>query len=590
MVTIEVPGKEKLNAESPSIAPTLEPSSREQAVISSALWAAAGDALGWMTELARGESGVAHRTGSATVTAPVNWQRMIGGRAGPRVDLPAGTYSDDTQLRLAVCRAIRGDGEFDVEAFAKVEVTVWPSYALGAGLGTKAAASNLSRRGVNWFSNFFESGGQNYISGGGNGAAMRIQPHIWAAGADFIEPMIGNVLRDALVTHGHPHGFCGAVFHALCMAHALEHRSVPGPSDWPLFVERLSVLPELIAADPQLAAFWQSAWENSAGRSLVSAIETMRSEALQDVYAVQRINEADAERSYRMLLERTGCLTQRFRGSGFKTALAAVALAWLYRDRSIEDALILAANELESDTDTIATMAGALMGCVRGSEPQWAVQDRDYIVQEARRLAAIASGRPQDSFAYPDLGHWSPPTRQTASVGLSDSGFALAGLGPLNPSGPDYAAGDALWQWFALPFGQTVLAKRRKVVNDRLDPSQLPGDRQRPVSARKPPTRPAPVTPPASASISAKDSQANLFDQGVSQPARRHEPSEPAARAARSGLDYWTDVVIHNEFDDLTIGRVFNRLLEETGSADIAVAFAAIIAKAKLARGRRRRD
>jgi ADP-ribosylglycohydrolase len=590
MVTAQIPGKEKLNAESPYPAPAHERPSREEAVISSALWAAAGDALGWMTELARGESGVAHRTGSVTVTEPVTWQRMIGGRAGPRVDLPAGTYSDDTQLRLAVCRAIRGDGEFDVEAFAKIEVTVWPSYALGAGLGTKAAASNLARRSVNWFSNFFEAGGQRYVSGGGNGAAMRIQPHVWAAGAHGTEMMIGNVLKDALVTHGHPHGFCGAVFHALCMEHALEHRAVPGPPDWQLFIDRLSELPKAVAADPQLAAFWQAAWENSAGRSLASAIETMQMEAAQDINAVRQISDTAQDRSYRMLLERTGCLTQRFRGSGFKTALAAVALAWLYRDRPIEDALILAANELESDTDTIATMAGAMLGAVHGSMPRWAVQDSDYIAYEARRLAAIAGGQAQDSFTYPDLGHWSPPTRQTDSVGLAGSEFALAGLGPLEAAGPEYATGDALWQWFALPFGQTVLAKRRKVVEERLDPSQLPGNRQKPVTLRKLPTRPVSAPPSAAAPISRKDSQANLFEHARTQPTMPQEQAESVDRVARSGLDYWTDVVIKSEFDDLMIGRVFNRLLEESGSADIAVAFAAIIAKAKLARGRRRRD
>lgn len=577
-----------MSTDSPSISPPRERPSREQAVVSSALWAAAGDALGWMTELARGESGVVHRTGSATVSQPVDWQRMIGGRTGPRVDLPAGTYSDDTQLRLAVCRAIRGDGEFDVEAFAKIELTVWPSYALGAGLGTKAAANNLSRRDVNWFSNFFESVGQNYVSAGGNGAAMRIQPHVWAAETNSTDAMIGNVLRDALVTHGHPHGFCGAVFHALCIAHALKHSSVPEPSDWLRFVDRLSLIPELLATDQQLAAFWQSAWENSAGRSLVSAVRTMRSEALKDIEIFQQINETDRDRSYRMLLERTGCLNQRFRGSGFKTALAAVAVAWLYRDQPIEGVLIPVANELESDTDTIATMAGAIMGCVRGSEPQWAVQDRDYIVREARRLAAIAAGRPQDSFTYPDLAHWSPPTRQIASVGLSGSGLVLAGLGRLEPFGPNYAAGDALWQWFTLQFGQTVLAKRRKVVDEKLDPSQLPGGRKGP--ARKPATRPAMVTVPTQAAVSAKDSQANFFYQDRWQSVRRQEPLEPSARTERSDLDYWTDYVIRHEFDDLTIGRVFNRLLEETGSVDSAVAFAAIIAKAKLARGRRRRD
>jgi len=577
MVAAEIPREEELNAENPTVPSGRDRHSRDAAVVNSALWAAAGDALGWMTELARGESGVAHRTGSKMVSAPVKWQRIIGGRAGPRVDLPAGTYSDDTQLRLAVSRAIRGDGVFDVEAFAKVEVTVWPSYALGAGLGSKAAASNLSRRGVNWFSNFFDAGGQRYISGGGNGAAMRIQPHVWAASPKSAEAMIANVLRDALVTHGHPHGFCGAVFHALCVAHALEHRSIPDPSDWLHFVMELSILPMLIAADPQLATFWQSAWENSAGHTLESAIQDMQTEAAEDLAAIREIIAVDSAHSYRMVLERIGCLTPRFRGSGFKTALAAIALAWLYRDQPIEDALRLAANELESDTDTVATMAGAILGCVRGDEPTWDIQDRAYIVQEATRLAAIAKGQLQDSFAYPDLGHWSPPTRQTASVGLNGGGFALAGLGALDPVGPEYSAGDAIWQWFSLPFGQTILAKRRAIVKDTVERSQLPGDRR------------MPAIPLKEVRLS-KERQTSLFDEERDRTSKPQEQSEIFERPARSGIDYWTDVVIQHEFDDKTLGQVFNRLLEETNSIDSAVAFAAIIAKAKLTRERRRRS
>jgi ADP-ribosylglycohydrolase len=171
---------------------------RKMMVLRSALWAAAGDALGWITELSRGESGVRYRTGNASVSRPVAWTRTIGGRLGPRVDLPAGTYSDDTQLRLAVGRSIRGNGSFDVEAFAKIELTVWPTYALGGGLGTKAAASNLSRRGVNWFSNFFGVNGQAYTSSGGNGAAMRIQPHVWSLPPGS-KDLLPNVLRNALV-------------------------------------------------------------------------------------------------------------------------------------------------------------------------------------------------------------------------------------------------------------------------------------------------------------------------------------------------------------------------------------------------------
>ena len=576
MVANEVPWEEELKAESTAIVPFREHEAREKAVVSSALWAAAGDALGWMTELARGESGVAYRTGSAIVSMPVKWQRMIGGRAGPRVDLPAGTYSDDTQLRLAVSRAIRGNGDFDVEAFAKVEITVWPSYALGAGLGTKAAASNLSRRGVNWFSNFFDSGGQKYISGGGNGAAMRIQPHVWASSAKSAEMMIGDVLRDALVTHGHPHGFCGAVFHALCVAHALEHRSVPKPSDWFRFIEDLSVVPTLIDADPQLAAFWQSTWENSSGHTIVSAIQTMQMEASEDLIAVGKAIEGDLARSYQIVLEKIGCLTPRFKGSGFKTALAAVALAWICRDGPIEEALARSANELESDTDTIATMAGAILGCVHVSEPQWTIQDRQYIVQEARRLAAIAEGRPQDSFAYPDLGRWSPPTRQTASVGLNGRGLALAGLGPIESIGSEYAAGDSVWEWFTLSFGQTVLAKRRAVVTDKLGDSQMPGERQ--------------ASAPQRTIASTVKSQESLFEERKQNAYKPQEKVEAASHSAvGSGIDYWTDIVIKHEFDDFTLGQVFNCVLEETRSVDSAIAFAAIIAKAKLARERRKR-
>lgn len=573
MVAAEVHGETKLNAEIASAERTRSLADRAGAVVSSALWAAAGDALGWITELSRGEAGVAYRTGAGTVSEPVDWQRMIGGRLGPRVHLPAGTYSDDTQLRLAVSRSIRGDGNFDVEAFAKVEVTVWPSYALGAGLGTKAAAANLARRSVNWFSNFFENSGQSYINGGGNGAAMRIQPHVWAA-AD-LDGMLINVLRDAIVTHGHPHGFCGAVFHARCVAHALERRTVPGLDDWARFIREFDDIPRLISADAQLAAFWLSAWEGAAGKSLQRAIAELQEEALGDVRALSGVPSGAPERDYLIALERIGCLSQRYRGSGQKTALAAAALCWLYRERPLSDALIAAANALESDTDTIATMAGAIGGCVSPLEPTWSIQDRDYITLEARRVAAISAGMPQDSFTYPDLVHWSPPTKQTAAVGLGGHGFVLAGLGNIEPVGQEYAAGDAIWQWFTLPFGQTVLAKRKASVKDKIKASQLPGDRQAPV-----PNRAAERRGPQTGS---------LFDQQPPPPQRPVELPRPMPSRELSGLDYWTDIVIQNDFDDRVIGRLFNRILDETHSADSAVAFAAIVAKAKLARERRRR-
>ena len=106
---------------------------RERRTVTSALWSAYGDALGFTTELAD-TSLVRRRTGgTAPVTNTLAWQRLIGGRFGALINLPAGTYSDDTQLRLATSRCIRHDGQFDVETLAKIELPIWLNYSLGGG-------------------------------------------------------------------------------------------------------------------------------------------------------------------------------------------------------------------------------------------------------------------------------------------------------------------------------------------------------------------------------------------------------------------------------------------------------------------------
>jgi hypothetical protein len=83
----------------------------------------------------------------------VPWRRRVGGQFGVTVDLPAGAISDDTQLRLATCRSMLPDGSFDVETFSKIELPVWLAYALGAGRGSRAAATHLVRRDATWASN-----------------------------------------------------------------------------------------------------------------------------------------------------------------------------------------------------------------------------------------------------------------------------------------------------------------------------------------------------------------------------------------------------------------------------------------------------
>lgn len=550
----------------------------ENVVVNSALWAAAGDALGWMTELSRGAGGVKHRTGKEFVVEPVAWKRLIGGRFGATVDLPAGTYSDDTQLRLCVSRAIRGDGAFDVEAFAKIEVTVWQGYCLGAGIGSKAAASNLSKRGVNWFSNFFKTDRQSYPSAGGNGAAMRIQPHVWSAQSGVAE-VVTRVLRDALVTHGHPHGFCGAVFHAMCLWSSIRSRKIPTLDEARGFIESFPGLVELIKNDSELSSFWLPTWEREAGTSLSAALQQFCNEAVRDVDLVDGLFQSSNKVSYHDILTELGCLTDRFRGSGFKTSLAALVLSQLYRDDKVEDALIAAANELESDTDTIATMAGALLGAITKQSPRWEIQDRSYIESEAVRMARIAFKQAQSSFLYPDISEWSPPSNQSDSIVLFDGMLSLAGFGPVSPKSKDYESRDSVWQWFELSNSQTILAKRRANSVPKASPSQFPSARpkQDAVDKRR------------------KDSGAvqEGFDFEMNRASENTSSDKPVQRSVSEdrpfqGLDAATSEIISSGFDNATLGRLINQCIDQTESIEMAVSLSAIVAKAKLARRRRK--
>ncbi|WP_205422065.1 ADP-ribosylglycohydrolase family protein [Alteromonas sp. BL110] len=545
----------------------------ERAVSNSALWAAAGDALGWMTELTSGTSGVKNRIGSTFATEPVDWKRRIGGRLGVTVNFPGGSYSDDTQLRLCVSRSIRGSGLFDVEAFAKIEVTAWQGYALGAGLGSKAAASNLSKRGVNWFSNFFVSGQQKYTSGGGNGAAMRIQPHVWSSRGS-LDKTIQNVLRDSIVTHGHPHGFCGAVFHALCLWFTLSNKKIPPLKAASQFVAYMDRIPQLVANDYELETFWRSNWEKQSEQGFSESIRKFQSDAQLDISIVEEAFKESKRPDYHDLLKRLNCLNDTYRGSGFKTALAAFVLAQLYSAEKIEDALIASANELESDTDTIATMAGALLGAISDVAPRWKLQDKEYIESEARRMCKIALNEPAKSFSYPDVSIWNPPGNQSDAVVNFDDQLALAGVGELEPISEEYKNGTSIWQWFKLPFGQTILAKRRAKIKVTVTEKQMPTES---------------ITSSTDVAQTSQQEQ-NRFDfapqRGDQTIVKGNTPSHDSKKQKFSSIDSAADKIIASNYDDELIGKMINQCIDTTGNIEAVVALTAVIARARLAKSR----
>jgi ADP-ribosylglycohydrolase len=557
---------------------------RRERIRSSALLAAYGDALGFVTELTD-RSGLMRRAGVNHIATTIPWRRRIGGKFGPTVELPAGTVSDDTQLRLATSRSLLPSGVFDVETFSEIEMTVWPSYALGAGRGSIAAASALRKRDVSWAANFFDANGAKYLEGGGNGAAMRIQPHVWAAAPRSEWAWLADVMVNSVVTHGHARGFIGAVFHAACVDFALRERRPPGPSDWNDFFSLMGRVPDVAHGDERLSEIWLRQWERRGGRSLSDAVQETAAELQDDLALCSELRPGKAG-GYAEAVESLKAFDASHRGSGTKTSLLAAIAAWLYADDALEG-LRVAADFIGTDTDSIATMAGAILGAASPVELPGEVQDPDYVLLEADRAWAAGAGLRPARFPYPDVLRWRSPRSGTDAVAAEDDQLHLVGLGPGGVRSDAFQTSGktpGIWQWTRLWFGQTVLAKRRD------HPPRL-ADAQR-VSPRAAYLRADQWVQPV---VSAVSSDLDAPSKDAQAPARKTpnghptlstpEPTaEPSNAPVVRTIDEITQGVIKAGLTDAAIGGGMREVAAHDSAIEAGIAYNAIIIKALITR------
>jgi len=355
--------------------------------------AAIADAMGWVTEFMRSPAQLKQRFQVDELKEFVTWGKTTGGRFNAYIDyIQKGEYSDDTQLTLCTARSAKPDGTCDVDYFAKQELPDWLSYARGAGATITAAAKAISRKKVRWNSNYFRTSGRralDYRQAGANGAAMRISPLVLANPSSF-ETAEAEILRNAVVTHGHPRALLGAVLIGKALWCVLR-------DDESLSMRQLlddltdTVVHLTDASISQWTEGWVQSWNRGGPAQFSDELAQTKGEVLELLKVLSTSREMPLADMYRQL----GCLDRKTKGSGTSTAAAAIGLFLRYGG-NFEKLVVSAVNMIGSDTDTIAAMAANLAGarCGYTEIPErWAaqLQDLSYLLHVGNYLHRVAT-------------------------------------------------------------------------------------------------------------------------------------------------------------------------------------------------------
>lgn len=361
----------------------------------SILLSAVGDAMGWITEFEKSQNSLHRKYGVTKVEKFYNWKKTVGGRFnGYEDDIKEGSYSDDTQLLLAVARSVEKRGEINHDYFAKVELPSWYSYSRGAGRTIKNAAQKIQRVNTKWNNNFFtfKAGDHkvDYRNSGANGAAMRILP-IALVHKERIETGLKEIFRNSIITHGHPRAIIGALLYGYMFS--LNYQ---GSETSPMYIieelgkklkSRLSI--DLIRSDQNLVN-WMEIWNEKYDLDFTKIYEKSLEETLHYLRIIYKSIRDDIE--YPKVAKDLGCFNPETKGSGLSTVIAGIFLA-LNNNKNPLEGIKKGVNLIGTDTDSIAAFAGGLSGFINKeyefSDSLKALQDYDYLGKVSKYLWEI---------------------------------------------------------------------------------------------------------------------------------------------------------------------------------------------------------
>lgn len=329
---------------------------------------AIGDALGWPNEFnsknLSSKDKVFHEFEA--------WQRKSGGQYSPYTEqIGKGEYSDDTQLTLAVARSIIV-GEWE-SFFATKELPYWLVYERGGGRALKDSARAYKNKKEPW-----NSDAKRYFNAGGNGAVMRILPHVIASDTDDINDVINDVIKNSIITHGHPRAILGSTCYAYALFVLLNlneplgygelvDRVLLGKDYWGSFNPNTFNSEWLTLANKHSSSTYKKLWD-----------DTVKDMCIQLEYIKGAVNKGIMVKDTQVLKD-LGCFGKE-NGAGDIAILASIYLASKY---SVNPIMAIKAGACTKgiDSDTIASITGGLVGMLNGClwiEEKWLeVQDRE---------------------------------------------------------------------------------------------------------------------------------------------------------------------------------------------------------------------
>ncbi|XP_071828306.1 ADP-ribosylhydrolase ARH3-like isoform X2 [Apostichopus japonicus] len=306
-------------------------------------------------------------------------------------------YTDDTAMARCVAESlIANNGQLEAKDLAKRfadEYMAHPTRGYGYNVVTV-----LKRLGDRDLSDVFAPARNQFDGGGsyGNGGAMRVAP-VALCGEDEVERVIQNAKSSALLTHSNRNGYNGAVLQALAVHQAL-HTATDKMNREKFAENLLNTMREKVECQTSDEGTANDNEKEAKLTTLMSQVKKRKVER-DDVYC-QRLeslcqflkSDPPAEEVASVL--GNSISAHNSVGSALYSFLRCLnPVEGLYVQSPMERTILYAIS-LDGDTDTIASMAGAIAGAFHGIESipeQWQklCEGSDTALKQADRLYEI---------------------------------------------------------------------------------------------------------------------------------------------------------------------------------------------------------